>query len=447
MDILKLSFDGLEAYQKELFLDIACFWRFQSPDNAMEIFEACGYHPEIGIKVLRQKALITIVYKEFVGNVFDMHDLVEEMGHYIVKGEHPMNPIKHSRVWKREEINQLCFGDATMENDKTEALKCLVTYSDENDLSSRLCKIVSNMKKLRWVKVTMYKDVQSYREPTFLSNELQYINWTGYLASPFPDIFPLIKLVVLKLRYSKQKVLRKGCKHLPQLKVLHLQEMKKLQSTPDFHGLPRLQKLTLQMCYKLEEIHSSFGSHTSLEYLKLLSKSSNYLIAVSLLNCRISHQVILNASYCESLITIGNFHRNCKWLSHVSLVKTNNLNDCQGLLQSMLEVLSGMSSESDGDENTLVWYLSFGSLRDAAWWDQTYKVAWWDQTYKALSFELAEFKCSGFGVRLVAKTNRNGLTETSTTNSYDYTPDIKIELDKGSDAIMISSSVFNYYIC
>ncbi|KAD4585152.1 hypothetical protein E3N88_22753 [Mikania micrantha] len=43
--------------------------------------------------------------------------------------------------------------------------------------------------------------------------------------------------------------------------------MKKLQSTPDFHGLPRLQKLTIEGCYEFEEIHPSFGSHTSLEYL------------------------------------------------------------------------------------------------------------------------------------------------------------------------------------
>ncbi|KAL8232421.1 hypothetical protein R6Q57_002199 [Mikania cordata] len=100
MDILKLSFDGLEAYQKEKFLTL---------DDAMEIFEACGYHPEIGIKILRQKALITIVYKEFTGNVLDMHDPDEEMGHYIVRGEHPMTLRKHNRVWEREEIEEIYF--------------------------------------------------------------------------------------------------------------------------------------------------------------------------------------------------------------------------------------------------------------------------------------------------------------------------------------------------
>ncbi|KAD4585154.1 hypothetical protein E3N88_22755 [Mikania micrantha] len=350
--------------------------------------------------------------------------------------------------------------------------------------------------------------------------------------------------------------------------------MKKLQSTPDFHGLPRLQKLTIEGCYELEEIHPSFGSHTSLEYLKVsyctklrmfptivhmrnlktlkingcnlkdgeipsgigelsnlkeLDLSDNDFslldISISQLTCLKvlklslcdnlielpdlpSRLVILNASYCKSLTTIGNFHRNCKWLSHVSLNETTIQNDGERLLQSMLEgnaiengsmlflfpgleipmgftppllrgsrytfqlpenwrddfsgflicavsnyilistdilkisvkqVSSDVSyeddvvwEESDGDRITVVWYVSFGLLRN---------VAWLVQTYKALSFELAEYECSGFGVTLVAKKNRSGLTETSTINSYDYTRVIKIEHDKASDAIMISSSV------
>ncbi|GKE93891.1 Toll/interleukin-1 receptor domain-containing protein, partial [Tanacetum coccineum] len=71
---LKISYDGLKKVEKELFLDIACFFRRESKDYRMEIleacgfhpdigikiFDACGFHPEIGIKVLIQKSLITV---------------------------------------------------------------------------------------------------------------------------------------------------------------------------------------------------------------------------------------------------------------------------------------------------------------------------------------------------------------------------------------------------
>ncbi|GKC92124.1 Toll/interleukin-1 receptor domain-containing protein [Tanacetum coccineum] len=41
--------------------------------------------------------------------------------------------------------------------------------------------------------------------------------------------------------------------------------MKRLVSTPDFNGLPRLQKLELRNCGELEEIHPSLGNHRSLK--------------------------------------------------------------------------------------------------------------------------------------------------------------------------------------
>ncbi|KAJ0804578.1 putative TIR domain, P-loop containing nucleoside triphosphate hydrolase [Helianthus annuus] len=214
MEKLKISYDGLNIVEKELFLDIACFFRgksieftYHGSDEAMEVFEACGYHPDIGIKVLRQKALVTIV-----NGRFDMHDLVQEMGHYIVRGEHPNNPEKHSRVWKDEEIRNMCHGDATMENDKTEAIQYL-HHNPPAGYLSHLCKIVSNMKKLRWLSLTLYNNCDENAEgPNFLSNELRYINWRNYPRSPFPSTFQPMKLVALKLSRSFQKQLWKGYK-------------------------------------------------------------------------------------------------------------------------------------------------------------------------------------------------------------------------------------------
>nr|XP_043637856.1 disease resistance protein RUN1-like [Erigeron canadensis] len=251
MDILRISYDGLEPLQKELFLDIACFFRGKSTDildPPMEILDACGLHPVIGIKVLHQRALISIV-----GGMFDMHDLVQEMGHNIVTGEHPNNPEKHSRVWKKEEIDNMHLGEATKENHKIEA----VDYSGH---LSCFGEIISNMKKLRWfsynddtynmmIKHNMMikppsgrlcfnlhddEDVKYAEMPNILSNELRYISWGWYPESPFPDSFPPLKLCVLKIKESLQKELWNGYKHLPHLKVLKLHAMRSLLSTPDF---------------------------------------------------------------------------------------------------------------------------------------------------------------------------------------------------------------------
>ncbi|KAJ0900116.1 putative P-loop containing nucleoside triphosphate hydrolase [Helianthus annuus] len=101
---LKISYDGLTAAEKVLFLDIACFFRGENKDEAMKVLDACDLHPGIGIKVLVQKSLIKV---NSYGN-FEMHDLIEEMAHYIVRGEHPKNPEKLSRILKKEDLAYLC---------------------------------------------------------------------------------------------------------------------------------------------------------------------------------------------------------------------------------------------------------------------------------------------------------------------------------------------------
>ncbi|GKF45360.1 hypothetical protein Tco_0131912 [Tanacetum coccineum] len=153
--------------------------------DAMEIFDACGFHPEIGIKVLTQKSLITI---DSYG-VFRMHDLIQEMGHYIVRREHPNNPERHSRVWKHEEVSNMCFGDATVENE-------VIDVCDFIDLP-QLNMLISKMKKLRWLRLISWNN--NDEAPNCLSNELRYIEWVHYPASAFPDSFHATNLVFLKL--------------------------------------------------------------------------------------------------------------------------------------------------------------------------------------------------------------------------------------------------------
>ncbi|MFS7950337.1 hypothetical protein Hanom_Chr07g00582021 [Helianthus anomalus] len=89
----------------------------------------------------------------------------------------------------------------------------------------------------------------------------------------------------------------------------------------------------------------------------------------------------------------------------------------------------GVWEESDGGRHTLVWYVSFGSLRH---------TTWWYQTHNAVSLEIESHQVQvrykyGFGVRLVEKKSRSGQTETSTDSSSHYTPKIKILHDSTSE--------------
>ncbi|KVI05552.1 hypothetical protein Ccrd_016170, partial [Cynara cardunculus var. scolymus] len=57
--------------------------------------------------------------------------------------------------------------------------------------------------------------------------------------------------------------------HLPRLKVLDLRGSKNLIRTPDFKGLPCLERIILEGCTNLKQIHPSIGHHEKLIFLDM----------------------------------------------------------------------------------------------------------------------------------------------------------------------------------
>jgi len=83
-DILRISFDGLEENEKEIFLYIACFFKGEIMEYASKALRACDLHPVIGIPVLVDKSLINLDEK----GVLSMHDLIQDMGRKLFGKNH-----------------------------------------------------------------------------------------------------------------------------------------------------------------------------------------------------------------------------------------------------------------------------------------------------------------------------------------------------------------------
>lgn len=96
---LLISFDGLKDPEKDIFLDIACFFNGKHRCRMEKIFESCGFHPGISISVLEQKSLLNIENDEM-----RMHDLLQKMGQYIVHQESPKEPSERSRLWLHPDV-------------------------------------------------------------------------------------------------------------------------------------------------------------------------------------------------------------------------------------------------------------------------------------------------------------------------------------------------------
>jgi len=98
---LKISFDGLkDVTEKQIFLDIACFFIGKDRNDVIQILNGCGFFADIGIKVLVERSLVTVDNR----NKLRMHDLLRDMGRQIIKEESPFDPEKRSRLWQPEEV-------------------------------------------------------------------------------------------------------------------------------------------------------------------------------------------------------------------------------------------------------------------------------------------------------------------------------------------------------
>ena len=92
---------------KEIFLDIACFFKGKSKFEVIHILENCGFNARIGISVLLDKSLLTIDGNKYLG----MHDILAHMGQEIIHSESDGKLGKQSQLLLIEELLHVLDND------------------------------------------------------------------------------------------------------------------------------------------------------------------------------------------------------------------------------------------------------------------------------------------------------------------------------------------------
>ncbi|KAI6695175.1 hypothetical protein NL676_022885, partial [Syzygium grande] len=106
-DVLKVGYEGLADHEKEIFLDIACFFKGWRTWQIKKVLDSCDLHTTIGVKVLIERSWIS----EEEGTL-QMHDLIQLMGRDIVEEKCRDDLGKRSRLWLRDDILDVLSGDA-----------------------------------------------------------------------------------------------------------------------------------------------------------------------------------------------------------------------------------------------------------------------------------------------------------------------------------------------
>ncbi|XP_019230927.1 PREDICTED: disease resistance protein RML1A-like isoform X2 [Nicotiana attenuata] len=312
--ILELSYEALpDDHEKNVFLNIACFFVGKDKDYTIKILDECGFHATAEIQNLIDRCLLTVTPE----NKLMMHQLLQEMGKEVICRESPTEPSKRSRIWHHKDALSILQEETVTES--IEGLTLKMRGSDESkpdkheniskrphcddspntstlilkNSSKRLClrffswhrvnsvtarsqtapneagisaKAFFKMQELRFLELDNVQLSGTYEG---FPKKLRWMCWYQFQLTSFPSGFPLENLVVLEMSNSNLHQTWEGAKSLLSLKILDLSHSRCLMKTPDFSGLPSLERVILEHCICLVKVHESIGRLHKLLVLNL----------------------------------------------------------------------------------------------------------------------------------------------------------------------------------
>ncbi|KAM3327913.1 hypothetical protein P3S68_033375 [Capsicum galapagoense] len=284
---LKISYDGLESEEQKMFLDMACFLRGYHKSEVLRVLESYSIESECGLDVLIDKSLVFISGDDRL----EMHDLIEDMGRYVVKMQKELG--EPSRIWDVED-----FEEVMLNNTETKAMESIWL---ENDSVKKLFfskEVMKNMKRLKLLYINKF---DTHDAIEYLPNSLGWIQIFGYPWESLPEDFEPKTLVHLDL-FQEFTVSTKA-RSQPLMKPDSNARFQ--ERFPCVSG-ESLEYLDLEKCYSLEKFPEMIGEvkPSSNQYrthitrgVLCLNKMKN-LVALPSSICKLKCLVKLNVSYC-----------------------------------------------------------------------------------------------------------------------------------------------------
>ncbi|XP_023524529.1 TMV resistance protein N-like [Cucurbita pepo subsp. pepo] len=297
---LKISYDALEIQERRMFLDIACFLTGRSKDQVIDTFKSFGIDAADGLKILQEKSLVTVH-----GNKVQVHNLLKKLGQEIFLEE---SSGKCCRLWRRKDVNH-----ALRHNQGVEDIESIVLDLDEHGESHLNAKFFSTMTGL---KVLLVHNVFLSGDLEYLSDKLRLLSWHGYPLRHLPSRFQPSELLELSLPNSCLENLWKGAKRLDKLKIINLSNSEFLIKTPNLSMVPNLERLVLNGCIRLQELHQSVGA---LKHLILLDLKDCKSLKRIPFNICFESLKILVLSGCSRLENFPEIVENMKLMTELHL--------------------------------------------------------------------------------------------------------------------------------
>lgn len=270
---LKISYDILEDDQREIFLDIACYFIGEKAIYPYYMWKASEFYPKCAILVLMRMSLIKIVDDDKLC----MHNQLRDLGREIIRQEDVKMPENRSRLWLRLWLpkNALDVVQTRKGTDNVVALKLTLAFEEHSFTSEGFSKL-PNLRLLELEGVGFVGDF------TNIFSKVSWLSWR-FCSPEFRATNLFFKnLAVLKLSNSDISEDWAGwgpCLVNKNLKVIHLTMCTALRRTPDFSTCSNLKILVIKDCTHLLVVDSSISKLEFLKYLEVSGHSHWTLMA------------------------------------------------------------------------------------------------------------------------------------------------------------------------
>lgn len=366
VDRLTISYDSLSLRERQIFLDIACFFIGEDINTAKRLWGS------VEVRNIENKCLFEVDRE----NKIKMHDQIRDMGRSIAEGLIPRRlwrptkmDIENLLKLSSSEINEV-LGIRMVPRDNFAVMSSEISEMSQKEIrrdeaslnrKSSLSNNDSNLQLLATEDGCLKRIFSRVRSP-----HLIWLCWSKCPYSSLPSWIPMDNLRVLEVAGSRLNVLwphesqgplllrelnirapiSKFPKSIGQLKhiekiVVNYSSFGTLtfQTLPDeFCHLSSLKYLQLKPCSSMMLLPDSFGNLTNLQHLDLSCASSLQMLPNSFGNLtRLKH---LDLSDCSNLVFSNGIFGNISTLQCLILTNCHSVNELPPLTrQIFLEYL------------------------------------------------------------------------------------------------------------
>ncbi|CAN7082402.1 unnamed protein product [Brassica oleracea var. botrytis] len=303
-NVLQISYNELGQLQKDVFLDVACFFRSGDEYYVRCLVDSCATD---ALRDLASKFFINIS-----GGRVEMHDLLYTFGK-------ELGAQGSRRLWNHKGVV-----GALKKRSGAESVRGI--FLDMSELKKKLplekCTFsgMHNLRYLKFYNSCCYRECEADCKLNFPEgleftlDEVRYLYWLKFPLKKLPKDFNPKNLTDLNLPYSEIDEVWEGVKDTPKLRWIDLSHSIKLSKLSGLRNAENLQRLSLEGCTSLQELPQEMKRMKRLAFLNMRGCTSLRFLphmnlislkTLTLTNCSSLEEFRVISDYLETLYLDG----------------------------------------------------------------------------------------------------------------------------------------------